>query len=104
MVYIITEDCLNHLTLNVLLHTQPYIYVKIAKRTVMALFQQPTYGIHILNSMFVVSTLFHGIVTRNEFEFAASRRYAYDMRKSNFPDFQGIFLYFPDLSQNLKFP
>ena len=41
-VYIITEDRLNHLTLNVLLHTQTYIYVKIAKRTVMALLQQPT--------------------------------------------------------------
>ena len=41
-VYIITEDCLNHLILNVLLHTQTYIYVKIAKRTVMALLQQPT--------------------------------------------------------------
>ena len=54
--------------------------------------------------MFVVSTLFHGIVTRNVFKFAASRRYAYDMRKSNFPDFQGIFLYFPNFSQNLKFP
>ena len=33
---------INHLTLNVLLHTQTYIYVKIAKRTVMALLQQPT--------------------------------------------------------------
>ena len=54
--------------------------------------------------MFVVSTLFHGIVTRNEFELAASWRYVYDMRKSNFPDFQRIFLYFPDFSQNLKFP
>ena len=54
--------------------------------------------------MFVVSTLFHGIVMPNELEFAASRRYAYDMRNSNFPDFQGIFLYFHDFSQNLKFP
>ena len=52
----------------------------------------------------MVSILFHGIVTHNEFEFAASRRYAYAMRKSHFPDFQGIFLYFPDFSQNLKFP
>ena len=52
----------------------------------------------------MVSTLFHGIITSNEFEFAASRHYAYDMRKSNFPDFHGIFLYFPDSSQNLKFP
>ena len=41
-VYIITEDHLSHLTLNVLLHTQTYIYVKIAKRTVMALLQEPT--------------------------------------------------------------
>ena len=41
---------------------------------------------------------------RNEFEFAASRHYTYDMRKSNFPDFQGIFLYFPDFSQNLSDP
>ena len=41
-VYVITEDRHNHLTLNILLHTQTYIYVKIAKRTVMALLQQPT--------------------------------------------------------------
>ena len=40
-VYIITDSC-NHLTLNVMLHTQTYIYVKTAKRTVMALLQQPT--------------------------------------------------------------
>ena len=83
-------------------------YVKIAKRTVMALLQQPTeermVSTFLTAYMFVISTLFHAIVMRNEFEFAASRRYAYDMRKSNFPDFQGIFLYFPDFSQNLKFP
>ena len=72
----------------------------------MALLQQPTEERMVstfLAAYFVVSTLFHAIVTRNEFEFAASWRYAYDMRKSNFPDFQGIFLYFPDFSQNLKF-
>ena len=32
---------------------------------------------------------------------SSSRRYTYDTRNSNFDDFQGIFLYFPDLSQNL---
>ena len=42
LVYIITEDRRNHLILNVLLHTQTYIHTKIAKRTVMALLQQPT--------------------------------------------------------------
>ena len=44
-VYIITEDRLNHLTLNVLLHTQTYIYIymlKLPKITVIALLQQPT--------------------------------------------------------------
>jgi len=54
--------------------------------------------------MFVVSTLFHRIITCNEFEFAASQHYSYDIRKSSFPDFQGIFMYFPDFTQNLKFP
>ena len=36
-VYIITKDHRNHLTLNVLLHTQTYMYDNIAKRTVVAL-------------------------------------------------------------------
>ena len=97
-VYIITEDRLNHLTLIVLLHTQTYIYVKIAKRIVMALLQQPTEERMV--STFLTACLWYQHCVIN----SSSLHYAYDMRKSNFPDFQGIFLYFPDLYQNLKFP
>ena len=52
-------------------------------------------------------------VTRNIFEFAVLRAIYSSLRhdgvthmrrESNFPDFQGIFLYFRDFSQNLKFP
>ena len=45
--------------------------------------------------------MFCSIINSNTFEFTASQIYAYDMRKSNFPDFQGIFLNFPRL---LKIP
>jgi len=48
--------------------------------------------------------MFCSIINGNTFEFVASQIYAYDMRKSNFSDFQGIFLSFPDFSKNAKFP
>ena len=102
-VYIITEHRHNHLTLNILLHTQTYIYVKIAKRTGMALLQQPTEERMV--STFLTACLWyqHCVTGSLRIMNSSSLHYAYDMRKSNFPDFQGIFLYFPNFSQNLKF-
>ena len=60
------------------------------------------YGIHVFNSMCLwYQHCFTGSLRVMN---SSSWRYASDMRKSNFPDFQRIFLYFPDFSQNLKFP
>ena len=71
----------------------------------MALLQQPTVE-RMVSTFLTAYVCGINIISRdhNEFEFAASQCYAYNMRKSNFPDFQGIFPYFPDFSQNLKFP
>ena len=70
----------------------------------MALLQQPTEERMV--STFLTACLWyqHCFTGSLSVMNSSSRRYAYDTRKSNFPDFQGIFLYFPDFSQNLKFP
>ena len=80
-VYVITEDRHNHLTLNVLLYTQTYIYVKIAKRTVMALLQQPTEE-RMVSTFLTACLWYQHCVTGSLCVINSSlQRYMYDTRK-----------------------